>query len=154
MYTEFITLLSGRTLEEDQARDLSAKLEAMIREPEDWMLELECEDVGQLAVELTLCDFFLIGDKIDELHELISDEFAEPLMPFPQRDSDRKLRASEYFAWLDGELEACDPPWALLEWRNGLDDNLHVVIVRRSDTGRILALAGEIGFHVRPARGD
>ncbi len=31
------------------------------------MLELECEDVGQLAVELTLCDFFLIGDKIDEL---------------------------------------------------------------------------------------
>ena len=41
MYTEFITLLSGRTLEEDQARDLATSLEAMIREPEDWMLELE-----------------------------------------------------------------------------------------------------------------
>ncbi len=33
MYTEFIMLLSGRTLEEDQARGPVGKLEAMIASP-------------------------------------------------------------------------------------------------------------------------
>lgn len=151
MYTEFIALLSGRTLDDDEVQAKAAQLVAMIDEPEDWMVDLdfEPETIAQLSVEMTLFEFFLVGDKIDELHELISDEFAEPLKPFPHRDDQEKVLVRDYFHWLDGELEARDPPWALVEWDNDLDDNLHVVIVRRSDTERVLALANELGFRAR-----
>ncbi|WP_428968963.1 hypothetical protein ACQR50_15330 [Sphingomonas sp. Xoc002] len=104
-----------------------------------------------MTVELAIIDYVLIGDKIDELHELISDEFAEPLKPFPYRDDLEKVLAADYFAWLDNELSARTPAWELLSWDNDLDDNLHVVIVRRSDTDRIITLAGSLSLRVSTA---
>ena len=151
MYSELVTLLSGRTLDDEAVREMVAELDAALREPEEWMLDFDPETIGQLTVELAIIDYVLIGDKIDELHELISDEFAEPLKPFPYRDDNEKVLVADYFAWLDNELGARIPAWELLSWDNDLDDNLHVVIVRRLDTDRIVALADSLGLRVSRA---
>ncbi|KTT74673.1 hypothetical protein [Sphingomonas endophytica] len=151
MYAELILLLSGRTLDEETAQAKSIELEAALNEPEEWMLHLDPEEIRQLTVEIAIIDYVLIGDKIDELHELISHEFAEPLKPFPTREDNEKVRVAEYFAWLDRELDARSPSWELLAWDNDIDDNLHVIIVRRSDTDNILALAGTMGLRARRA---
>lgn len=151
MYSELVTLLSGRTLDDEGVRDLADALQAAINDPEDWLADYDDETIRQLTVEMVLSDFVMMGDKIDELHELISDEFAEPLKPFPERADGEKVLAANYFAWLDAQLAARSPAWELLEWHNDLDDNLHVIIVRRSDTDHILALAGTMGFRVRRA---
>lgn len=90
MYSELVTLLSGRTLDDEAVREMVAELDAALREPEEWMLDFDPETIRQLTVELAVIDYVLIGDKIDELHELISDEFAEPLKPFPYRDDNEK----------------------------------------------------------------
>lgn len=148
MYAELIALLSGRTLDDAAIREKTIALQAALREPEDWMLDLEPEVIRQLTVEMALIDYVVIGDKIDELHERISDEFAEPLDAFPDRGDGEKLLAADYFAWLDTVLAACSPSWELVSWENDLDDNLHVLIVRRSDTDRILSLAATAGLRV------
>ena len=151
MYSELVSLLSGRTLDDEAVREMVAELDAALREPEEWMLDFDPETIRQLTVELAIIDYVLIGDKIDELHELISDEFAEPLKPFPYRDDNEKVLVADYFAWLDNELGARIPAWELLSWDNDLDDNLHVVIVRRLDTDRIVALADSLGLRVSRA---
>ena len=61
------------------------------------------------------------------------------------------MRSKDYFAWLDAQLLARPTAWEVVSWHNGLDDNLHVVIVRRSDTDRLLALAGTMGLRVERA---
>ncbi len=83
MYTEIVRLLSAGALDDDAVREKAAEVDAAVTDPEDWLLDYDPEEIRQLVVEMTLGEFFLIGDKIDELHELISDEFAEPLPPFP-----------------------------------------------------------------------
>jgi vanillate O-demethylase ferredoxin subunit len=82
MYTEIVRLLSAGSLDDEAVREKAAELDAAVTDPEAWLLDYEPEEIRQLVVEMTLGEFFLIGDKIDELHELISDEFAEPLPPF------------------------------------------------------------------------
>lgn len=151
MYSELIALLSGRTLDDEAVREKTDALETALREPEEWMLDFDPETIRQLTVEMAIIDYVLIGDKIDELHELISDEFAEPLKPFPYRDDNEKVLVADYFAWLDKELQAGTTAWELLSWDNDLDDNLHVVIVHRSDTDRIIALADSMGLRVSRA---
>jgi len=152
IYTELIALLSGRTLDEDAAKASAIALDSAINDPEEWIADFDPQTIRQFAVEMVLFEYFLIGDKIDELHDLISDEFAEPLKPFPQSGDQKGLLAADYFNWLDDELKARPVQWELLSWQNGLDDNLHVVIVRRSDTDRILFLAETMGLRVRPAK--
>ena len=151
MYTEIVRLLSAGALDDDAVREKAAEVDAAVTDPEDWLLDYDPEEIRQLVVEMTLGEFFLIGDKIDELHELISDEFAEPLPPFPYREDQEKVRSKDYFAWLDAQLLARPTAWEVVSWHNGLDDNLHVVIVRRSDTDRLLALAGTMGLRVERA---
>ncbi|WP_448664642.1 hypothetical protein ACG3SL_08220 [Sphingomonas sp. CJ20] len=151
MYRELVMLLSGRTLDDEGVREQADILEAALNDPEDWLNDFDDETARQLTVEMVLSDFVMIGDKIDELHALISDEFAEPLQPFPFREDKEKVLAADYFAWLDAQLAERLPAWELLQWHNDLDDNLHVIIVRRFDTDRILALAGTMGFCVRRA---
>ena len=85
-----IALLSGRTLDDEAVREKTDALETALREPEEWMLDFDPETIRQLTVEMAIIDYVLIGDKIDELHELISDEFAEPLKPFPYREDNEK----------------------------------------------------------------
>ncbi|PVE52774.1 hypothetical protein DC429_15720 [Arthrobacter sp. TPD3018] len=151
MYTEIVRLLSGGSLGDEAVREKAAELDAAVTDPEEWLLDYEPDEIRHLVVEMTLGEFFLIGDKIDELHELISDEFAESLPPFPYREDKEKVLVKDYFAWLDAELLARPTAWEVLSWHNGLDDNLHVVIVRRSDTDRLLALAGTMGLRVERA---
>ena len=82
MYSELVTLLSGRTLDDEAVREMVAELDAALREPEEWMLDFDPETIRQLTVELAVIDYVLIGDKIDELHELISDDSPNRSSPF------------------------------------------------------------------------
>jgi len=147
MYQELLILLSGGDLSEDEAAEKSATVEAGNSDPEyEWLVGYDPEEIVQIVIEFELIDYFLVGDKIDELHELISAEFADPLPPFPY---DKVDLTTDYFRWLDAEFASYPTPWEALLWHNFIDDNLHVVVVRRSDTERILYLAETMGLRVK-----
>jgi hypothetical protein len=148
MLTELITLL---TCDDLQGKDLAAcvsRITASPMDPElDWIDGDSPAAFMQFAVLAELGDYLAIGDKLDELHEEISEQFANPLPAMPQQ----ALSAAEYFQWLDGQLAARPTPYEILLWGNPFDDNLYAFIVRRHDSPRILELAGELGLLIEPA---
>ena len=92
-------------------------------------------------------DVMVVSDKIDELHDLISDLFRirrQPLPLFPDWYDKSKHIPKDYFAWLDHELAQRgmveNGGYELLQIDGGMDENIHAVPVNRADTDRILDL--------------
>ncbi|MDR2220463.1 MAG: hypothetical protein LBE24_07795 [Methylobacillus sp.] len=145
--SELIYLLSNRDLDKNEAISIADAARATVDSGEfDWI----DDDERQLmfSVEDQLSDWFAVSDKIDELHEQLYDWFSDPpLLPFPH-----DLDPLAYFDWLDNLL-AKRPKgnYELLRLDNGVDDNIHAVLVRRADTPRILELCKTLGFRVYPA---
>lgn len=143
MLAELITLLTCDGLEGDELADCVARIKASPADPElEWIDGESPGEFMQFAILAELGDYLAIGDKLDELHEEISEQFADPLPPFPGRDT----LAVDYFQWLDGQLAARPTPYEILLWGNPFDDNLYAFIVRRRDTARVLDLAGGLGL--------
>ncbi|KQO00251.1 MULTISPECIES: hypothetical protein [Stenotrophomonas] len=143
MLTELITLLTCDGLEGDDLADCVARIEASPADPElEWIEGDGPAAFMQFAILAELGDFVAIGDKVDELHEEISEQFADPLPAFPGQE----MPAAEYFQWLDGQLAARPTPYEILLWGNHFDDNLYAFIVRRKDTARVLDLADGLGL--------
>lgn len=143
---ELIHLLSRRELE---GENLEACVEAVRHADDndnyDWLDE--GHERQQYAVLAELNDWVAISDKVDELHEVITDiVFDHPLPPFPYPDDNRDFPPPAYFRWLDERLAASGKGYELLLWDHGYDDNINALVVRREDTPRILALAGTLDF--------
>ncbi|MFT4248633.1 MAG: hypothetical protein QM581_11515 [Pseudomonas sp.] len=148
MLSELIALLTGNDLQGEELAEVVACIEASPDNPElAWVDGETAAEFIQFAVVAELGDFVLIADKVDELHTLVSDQFAEPLPDFPESG----MLAEDYFRWLDGVLAARQTPWELLLWGVRFDDNLYAFVVRRGDSPRILALAEAQGLLVERA---
>ena len=143
---ELIHLLSRRQLE---GENLEACVEAVRNadhnDDYDWLDE--GHERQQYAVLAELNDWVAIGDKVDELHEVIADiVFDHALPPFPDHGDKQDFPPPAYFRWLDERLAASGKGYELLLWDHGYDDNLNALVVRREDTPRILALSGTLDF--------
>jgi hypothetical protein len=100
----------------------------------------------QIALMFELSSFFADGDKIDEFHEQVSEFFKNPLPDFPYPANKMDFPPSAYFKWLDDQLAARDPAYALMLMDNRIDDMLRGILVRRASSDRALELAEELGI--------
>jgi hypothetical protein len=166
MLKELVDILTCRELEPEQLLALTASIEEAVADPQSdwtddsspdqlpmtaWMEDPSPDEVMLAALHFKLYEHFAIGDKIDEVHELISDFFAEPLPDFPYREGGPKLLVSEYFAWLDpllAERGNDDGGYELLLLDDTCTDNLNAILVWRSDTPRALEIATELAFRL------
>ena len=68
-----IDLLTCGHLEPDEVRERAANVRNAAEDPNlDWLDEPSDDELMQVAVQFQLTDFFAIGDKVDEVHELIA----------------------------------------------------------------------------------
>ena len=153
---ELIYLLSGRDLESETLDIMVAAVKDARNDPDlDWMdEEAEPEEWTQIAIEFQLVNFVETGDKVDELHELLSSGFEVPLRDYPLHANKMDFLPDDYFRWLDEELAGRNPDaggYELILWGNMLDDELHALVVYRRDTPRILELAEGLALRVERA---
>lgn len=152
---ELVDLLTSRELEPEQLESAVAAIEGAADDPDlDWMEDPSPEQLMQVAIRNRLTQFIAVGDKIDEIHEQISDLFADPLPDYPLHEDGRHFRTDEYFVWLDRQLiqrAEDDEDYELLLLCNQYSDDLDAIPVLRSDTPRILQLATELALIVERA---
>lgn len=149
---ELLHLLSCRQLEGDRLAACADEVRrADENEDYDWLEE--ASERRHVAVPGVLSDWVAIGDKVDELHEIIIDGFSEALPAYPYPEDKSDFTPPMYFRWLDEVLAAHGRGYELLLWDNGYDDNLYAFAVQRADTQRILDLSGELGFSAYRATG-
>ena len=147
MLTELITLLTCEGLTGKELADSVSRIHASPADPElDWIEGQSTGEYMQFAVLAELGDYFATGEHIEQVHEEISELFAQPLPAFPH-----EMDTAAYFQWLDAQLAARATPYEALVWGNFFDDNLYVFIVRRNDTARVLELATQLELVVAPA---
>jgi hypothetical protein len=151
MLRELVDLLTFRELESEELDSLVASIEAAADDPEfEWMEDPEPDELRQTALVFKLMQHFAVGDKIDEVHELISEWFDEPLPEFPETPGGPKATVSDYFAWLDPLLAEREDGggYEALVIDDRVSDNLNVIMVWRADTPRILELATQLALVV------
>jgi hypothetical protein len=148
MLSELITLLTCDDMQGKELADCVSRIKASPMDPElDWIEGDSPAEYMQFAVLAELGDYFAMGQKVPELHEEISEQFAEPLPRYP----DANMSLDAYFEWASAQLGARAKPYEILLWGNFFDDNHYSFIVRRADTPRILAIASELGLQVQRA---
>ena len=148
MLSELITLLTCGDLQGKELANCASRVTASPMDPElAWIDGQHPGEYMQFALLAELGDYYATGATVDELHQEVSEQFADPLPDVP----DAGLSVPGYFQWLDGVLASRATAYQLLRWGGDFDDNLYTFIVRRGDTPRILALAAELGLEVEPA---
>lgn len=152
MIRELVDLLTCRELEPEELQSLVAEIDGAAEDPDlAWIEDPSPEELIQNALVFKLMDHIAVGDKIDEVHEQISDFFAEPLPDFPHRADGRGFLPDEYFAWLDpllAERGVDGGGYELLLLEDTFSDNLHALLVWRKDTARVLEIATELALRI------
>jgi hypothetical protein len=142
---ELISLLTCGDETGEALEALAINIENAESDPDlSFMRELDADAAWYRAVALqfALADYTVCSDKIDELHEQISEQFADPLPEFPGEFWGEPV--DRYFAWLDGLIAArqqAQGGYQLLTLETGMDDNIVAFVVLRNDVPRILTLA-------------
>jgi hypothetical protein len=137
--TELVDLLVGHDMEAAELADAVDLIQGAAKDP-DYAWAEERAPLAALLGELS--PWMAVADKLDELHEQLSDLFAEPLPPFPEGEG-----ALGYFDWLNPQLTRRKPEqggYALMLVDSGFDDNLQALVVFLRDVPRILELANEL----------
>jgi len=155
MLKELIDLLTCRELDPEELASLVATIEGAADDPDlDWMDDPSPEELIQNAIVFKLVDHLAVGDKIDEVHEQISDFFAEPLADFPRHANGRWYLPDEYFAWLDpllAERGKDGGGYQLFLLDDSFSDQLNALLVWRKDAARVLELARELALSIEPS---
>lgn len=115
----------------------------------EWLEEFAPEDALQFAITNEIYDFIIVGDKIDEIHEMIVDEFEGD---FPEYPYELKLNTQEYLEWVSKQLDENYPDLELIEFGDSFSDSIQLLLVLKEDVARIKELASE--FDIRCNRVD
>lgn len=147
MLSELIDLLTSNTLEAQEREEIVARIN---KAPNHSNYQWTSGPEQAMAIELVLSlgDYVVISDKIDEAHEQIQATFDESFPSFPENIDPGDVPA--YFSWLDAELANCgdDDGCELLQFDPGLDENMYLFVTNRRDSARILELAQKLGMHM------
>lgn len=103
----------------------------------EWLQEYAPEDTLQFAITNEIFEFIIIGDKIDEIHELIVDEFEGD---FPEYPYDLKLNTQEYLEWVSKQIDENYPDLELIEFGDSFGDSIQLMLVLKNDVPRIKEL--------------
>ena len=115
----------------------------------EWLEEFAPEDALQFAIINEIYDFIIVGDKIDEIHEMFVDEFEGD---FPEYPYELKLNTQEYLEWVSKQLDENYPDLELIEFGDSFSDSIQLLLVLKKDVTRIKELASE--FDIRCNRVD
>lgn len=115
----------------------------------EWLEEFAPEDALQFAITNEIYDFIIVGDKIDEIHELIVDEFEGD---FPEYPYELKLNTQEYLEWVSKQIDENYPDLELIEFGDSFGDSIQLLLVLKKDVVRIKELATE--FNIRCNKTD
>jgi len=115
----------------------------------EWLEEFAPEDALQFAITNEIYDFILVGDKIDEIHELIVEEFEGD---FPEYPYELKLNTQEYLEWVSKQIDENYPDLELIEFGDSFGDSIQLLLVLKKDVARIKELASE--FNIRCNKTD
>mgnify|MGYP003514197240 FL=1 len=110
----------------------------------EWLQEFAPEDALQFAITNEIFDFIIIGDKIDEIHELIVDEFEGD---FPEYPYELKLNTTDYLQWVSKQIDENYPELELIEFGDSFGDSIQLMLVLKEDVARIKELCTE--FNIR-----
>ena len=110
----------------------------------EWLEEFAPEDALQFAITNEIYDFIIVGDKIDEIHELIVEEFEGD---FPEYPYELKLNTQEYLEWVSKQIDENYPDLELIEFGDSFGDSIQLMLVLKKDVARIKELAS--GFNIR-----
>jgi hypothetical protein len=145
MLKELTELLTCREL---SPAELASRVDAIEAAPEDpeleWMEDAPPEVQLQTAITFKLNDFIASADRIDEVHEQLSEFFGEPLPDYPQHEDGSWFQQGEYFVWLDQRLlqrAGEHGSYELLLIGEYFTDDLNAILVMRADTPRVLDIA-------------
>lgn len=110
----------------------------------EWLEEFAPDDALKFAITNEIFEFLIIGDKIDEIHELIVEEFEGD---FPEYPYDLKLNTQEYLEWISKQIDENYPELELIEFGDSFGDSIQLMLVLKEDVARIKELASE--FNIR-----
>ena len=114
----------------------------------EWLEEYAPEDALQFAITNEIYEFIIVGDKIDEIHELIVEEFEGD---FPEYPYDLKLNTQEYLEWVSKQIDENYPELELIEFGDSFGDSIQLMLVLKEDVARIKELASEFGIRCNRA---
>ena len=114
----------------------------------EWLLEADPEGIVQYAVSNEIGEFMIIGDKIDEIHELIVDELEGDLPDYPY---EKKLNAADYIQWVTAEIKKEYPELELIEIGDSYGDNIQLMLVYAEDVSRIKELCEALNIRCNRA---
>jgi len=149
-------LLADFELEEEEEQEILINLGGFLNDQKaylvendaEWILDVASESTLQFAIANELDDFIIIGDKIDEIHEAIVDEFEGDFEAFPY---DKKLNAQEYIEWLSKELSENYPELEVIEFGDSFADSMQLMFVLSKDVDRIKELCDELNIRCNKA---
>lgn len=114
----------------------------------EWLLEADPEGIVQYAVSNEIGEFMIIGDKIDEIHELIVDELEGDLPAYPY---EKKLNAADYIQWVTAEIKKEYSELELIEIGDSYGDNIQLMLVYAEDVPRIKELCEALNIRCNSA---
>jgi len=144
-------LLADFELEENEQEEILINLGGFLNDQKaylvendaEWILEVASESTLQFAISNEISDFLIVGDKIDEIHELIVEEFEDDFASFPY---EKKFNAADYIEWISKELEENYPELELIEFGDSFGDSIQLLFVLEKDTKRIKELCNELNI--------
>jgi hypothetical protein len=150
-----LSLLSSGAMDDAECTACAARIRGAIDDP-DYAWADDSGTVMGLELLSCLADEVVTGDKIDEVHELLSDMFEAPLPDFHERwPSKADFTLHAYHAWLDQELasRAADRGgYDLISIDDSVSEEMNLIITMRKDTAEILKLGRELGFRINRAQ--
>jgi hypothetical protein len=153
---EVIDLLLFKFEEKDR-NEVVEKLNFTNNNPEQYLEEednlwvLDCTDnILQFAIVNLTGDFldYFISDKIDELYEQIEEALPNDFPVYPNQEI---WNTEEFFVWLDATLISEKTNLELVEFGTSFDDNMHMTLVNRNSTERIIELCQELEINCKKA---
>jgi hypothetical protein len=157
MLARLVALLSSGAMDAAQSAVCADRIRGAVDDPDYAWAD---GPATAMTLELLLCldDDVASGDKIDEVHELLSDMFETPLPDFHTlwpRKADFTWAA--YHTWMDQELARRAPDrggYDLVSIDDGVSEDMHLVITLRPDTAEILKLGDALGLRITRAQAD
>jgi len=149
-------LLADFELEQNEQEEILINLGGFLNDQKaylvendaEWILEVASESTLQFAIANEINDFLIIGDKIDEIHELIVEEFEDDFPEFPY---EKKFNAADYIGWVSKELEENYPELELIEFGDSFGDSIQLMFVLGKDLKRIKELCEELNIRCNSA---
>lgn len=149
-------LLADFELEEDDEQEILINLGSFLNDQKaylvendaEWILDVASESTLQFAIANEISEFIITGDKIDEIHEVIVEEFEGDFADYPY---EKKFNATEYIEWVSKELSENYPDLELIEFGDSFGDNIQLLFVLGKDVKRIKELCEELNIRCNRA---